>query len=76
MRMNSIVSEKGQITIPKKLRTRLGLSAGVILEVHEDHGKLIIEKKSSKSPFDQWYGKGHLPFGKNTNDYLNTVRDI
>ena len=29
--MNSIVSEKGQVTIPKKLRKQLGLTAGVVL---------------------------------------------
>jgi antitoxin PrlF len=39
--MKSIVSEKGQITIPKKLRDSLGLRAGTELDFHEEEGKLV-----------------------------------
>ena len=72
--MNSIVSEKGQVTIPKKLRKRLGLTAGVVLEFREQNGKLIGEKKIEGSPFDEWVGKGKLPFGDSASAYLKQIR--
>ena len=59
--MNSIISEKGQVTIPKKLRKQLGLTAGAVLEFREQNGKLIGQKKVEGSPFDDWVGKGKLP---------------
>lgn len=39
--MKSVVSEKGQVTIPKPLRTSLGLQPGTELEFEEEGGKLI-----------------------------------
>jgi AbrB family looped-hinge helix DNA binding protein len=39
--MKSIVSEKGQITIPKALRESLGLRAGTELDFKEEGGKLV-----------------------------------
>jgi len=45
MSKNSKVSEKGQVTIPKKLRDKLGLAPGVELIFSAEPGKLIAEKK-------------------------------
>lgn len=39
--MKAIVSEKGQITIPKSVRERLGLKAGIVIEFCAEDGKLI-----------------------------------
>jgi AbrB family looped-hinge helix DNA binding protein len=39
--MKSVVSEKGQVTIPKPLRDRLGLRAGTELDFVEEHGHLV-----------------------------------
>lgn len=39
--MKAIVSEKGQVTIPKTVRQRLGLRAGCALEFRAEHGRLI-----------------------------------
>ncbi len=73
--MKSIVSEKGQVTIPKKLRQRLGLRTGVTIDFHEENGKLVGEKRIEKCPFEQWVGSGSLPFGKNTEEFLAIIRD-
>jgi AbrB family looped-hinge helix DNA binding protein len=73
--MKTIVSEKGQITIPKSLRTRLGLKTGTVLVFTAQKGKLVAEKKSEEDVFSKWQGKGHLPFGKTTDDYLKAIRD-
>lgn len=42
--MISAVSEKGQVTIPKKLRESLGLRAGVRLQFEERDGLLVARR--------------------------------
>lgn len=42
--MLSTVGEKGQITVPKRLRDRLGIHPGDRLEIVEDAGRLIATK--------------------------------
>ena len=56
MNMKAILSVKGQLTIPKPLRDRLGLQAGQILEFQEDKGKLIATKSPSSDPVDAFWG--------------------
>ena len=55
-RMKAKVSEKGQVTIPKKLRDRLGIRAGQILEFEDDAGRLVAVKARSVDPVDAVYG--------------------
>lgn len=42
--MKSVVSEKGQVTIPKPLREKLGLRPGVILDFAAERGTLVARK--------------------------------
>lgn len=42
--MLSTVSEKGQITVPKRLREQLGIHPGDRLELVEDAGRLVATK--------------------------------
>jgi AbrB family looped-hinge helix DNA binding protein len=42
--MKSTVSEKGQVTIPKPLRQKLGLEQGQVLEFETRDGMLIARK--------------------------------
>ena len=72
--MNAIVSEKGQVTIPKPIRYDLGLEAGSILEFTEDHGRIIVTKILQDNPISAWRGKGVLPSGRSVNEYLDIVR--
>jgi len=72
--MNAIVSEKGQVTIPKPIRDDLGLEAGSILEFTEDHGRIIVTKILQDNPISAWRGKGVLPSGRSVNEYLDIVR--
>ncbi|MCK4804512.1 MAG: AbrB/MazE/SpoVT family DNA-binding domain-containing protein [Spirochaetes bacterium] len=54
--MKTIVSEKGQITIPKKIRDKLGITPGTVLEVDTDRGRLIAVKKQVVDVFQKWRG--------------------
>ena len=73
--MKGTISEKGQITIPKKFRNSLGLTPGTSLDFQEFDGKLVIVKKETADKITQWRGAGKLPFGENTQDYIDTLRN-
>ena len=47
------VSERGQITIPKKLRERLGLNHNVEVDMQATGDGLLIRKKDSAQPDEQ-----------------------
>jgi antitoxin PrlF len=49
--VKTTVSQKGQITIPKQLRERLGIRAGDVLEFIEEEGRLV-GQKSDEDPFE------------------------
>jgi AbrB family looped-hinge helix DNA binding protein len=73
--MNAILSEKGQVTIPKIIRDELGLEAGVVLDFHEEQGRIIVTKVTKNSPFSAWRGKGKIPGGQAVMEYLSNVRE-
>ena len=54
--MKSVVSEKGQVTIPKTLRDRLGIRPGEVLDFHDEEGRLVATKASPQDPVDAVYG--------------------
>ncbi len=72
--MKTIVSEKGQITIPKAVRDKLGIVAGTVLEVDSVEGKLIAVKKESVDAILKWRGKGKIPGNKPVDEYLDGIR--
>jgi AbrB family looped-hinge helix DNA binding protein len=71
--MKTTVSEKGQITIPKQARERLGLGPGVVLEITCEDGRLIATKRDDGNPFERWRGRGK-PVAKDTATYLRKIR--
>jgi len=73
--MKSVVSEKGQVTIPKAVRDRLGLRPGTVLSFEAIGGKLIGQKAEGTDPFGKWRGKGKLPGGSSVDSYLRLIRD-
>jgi len=74
--MNAILSEKGQVTIPKAIRDDLGLVPGMVLEFKEESGCLMVKKIRSQDPISAWRGRGNLPkSGKGSvMEYLNQIR--
>jgi AbrB family looped-hinge helix DNA binding protein len=54
--MRSTVSEKGQITVPKRLRERLGIRTGDQLELTEENGRLVATKTVPSDPVGSSYG--------------------
>ncbi len=54
--MKTTVSERGQITIPKPLRLRLGIRPRQVLNVREDRGRLVLAKSDPRDPVDAVFG--------------------
>lgn len=54
--MKAIVSEKGEVTIPKALRDRLGIRPGQVLDFCAENGRLIASKSATRDPVDSVYG--------------------
>ncbi|HVN63771.1 MAG TPA: AbrB/MazE/SpoVT family DNA-binding domain-containing protein [Candidatus Binataceae bacterium] len=54
--MKSRIAERGQVTIPKALRDRLGMRPGATLEFREEHGRLIAVKSVQADPIARVYG--------------------
>jgi len=50
------VAERGHVTIPKRLRERLGVKPGTVLEFSEEHGPLIAVKSGDADPVSELYG--------------------
>lgn len=72
--MTAILSEKGQITIPKEIRQKLGLRPGAVLEFAAVNGKLIGQKKIEGDIFKKWRGRGRLPGRGDVDAYLQRTR--
>lgn len=71
--MNAVVSEKGQVTIPKALRERLGIRPGQVLEFGEERGRLVATKVQTRGRIDGVFGM--LSDGTSTDDLVAELRD-
>jgi AbrB family looped-hinge helix DNA binding protein len=70
--MKAVLSEKGQVTIPKPLRERLGLRPGQILDFHEERGRLVGAKQPREDPTEKVYGV--LRMGRGTDAIIRRLR--
>lgn len=65
----SVVSSKGQVTIPKEFREKMGLSSGSEVKFEMENGKLVVKKE--KTDFGDY--KGYLG-DKNTDEFMDVIR--
>ena len=70
--MKATVSEKGQVTIPKALRTKLGIGPGTVLEFHEERGRLLGRKATERNPVDEVWGT--LELGEPVDTFVERIR--
>ena len=70
--MKSIVSEKGQVTIPKALRDRLGIRPGTELDFAAERGRLVGRKVNAQDPVEAVYGI--LEMEGSTDDFIREIR--
>jgi AbrB family looped-hinge helix DNA binding protein len=70
--MRAVVAERGQVTIPKSLRDRLGIVSGTQLDFTEEDGRLVAEKADDNDALDRVYGR--LGRGRKTESVLKPLR--
>ncbi len=68
------VTSKGQVTIPKKIREKLGVHPGEDVGFEERGNVLVISKVVTKSPFDKWVGKLKHLEGQRSDDLVREAR--
>ena len=49
------IGQRGQVTIPKDLRERFGLESGDDVVIHEEAGKLVIERAITREQLAEGY---------------------
>lgn len=70
------ITERGQVTIPKELRDRFGITPATELDILPREEGLLIVKKLTVSPFARFRGRANakgLP--RTTDEFLDLVRD-
>jgi len=70
--MKSRVTERGQITIPKVLRERLGIQAGQVVEFTEVEGRIVLHRQVGEHPVDELFGI--LEAGSGTDALMEELR--
>ncbi len=73
--MTALVNADGQLTLPPEVCQRLGLKPGEALELQTEGSLLLAWKQSADDPFAKWRGRGQVPSGNSTDQYLQLTRD-
>ena len=72
--MEATLSQRGQVTIPKPCRDKLGLKKGTVLNFEARDGILVVRRVQPENVFRKWRGRGRLPRGLGVDEYLDEVR--
>ena len=69
------VTSKGQITLPKEVRDRLGIHPGSEVEFEIEDGRAIMHKRVSEEAIERWQGylKGKL-WTDRTDELMDELR--
>jgi AbrB family looped-hinge helix DNA binding protein len=72
-RVNAVVAERGQVTIPKALRDKLGIGPKTVLDFREENGKLVAVKLVEGDPVARV--TGCVSMDVPTGDWIRDMRD-
>ncbi len=71
--MNAVVAERGQVTIPKPLRKRLGIDPHTVLDFTAENGRLIAVKVKFTDPVQKVLGC--LKLDRPADEWIADIRD-
>ncbi len=70
----SRMTSKGQVTIPKQTRRRLGLQPGDQVEFSEVEGQVVLHKVATPSPFARYCGFLQEVAGRSVDEIIEEMR--
>lgn len=72
------IGERGQVTIPKDIRDRFGLSPETEVEFHVSNGSIVLTKAPRKLNLSKWKGRCKQSFANlgydSVDQYIEDVR--
>ena len=66
------ITEKGQVTIPKPIRERYGLSPGMEVRFVERDHRVVVEKAWAADPWERY--RGFVKLRKRTPEVMRLLR--
>ena len=66
------VTQKGQVTIPKDIREKLGVRPGSSVRFRVVEGKCVVEKEVKENKLEKWVG--YLKSKKRTDELMKELR--
>jgi antitoxin PrlF len=76
MKKQAKITSKGQITIPREVRHRLGVRAGDRLQFEEDGKSMRVTAVKNESPFAKYMGIGNPGIGKGRKSVHKWMREL
>ena len=70
--MQAKVAERGQVTIPKAIRERLGIAPGTLLDFKAENGRLVADKAEPVDKLGAIYGR--FGWGRSTDTVMAELR--
>ncbi len=68
------VTRKGQITIPKHIRSKFGFTPGTDVEIVTEKEKAVIRRKASTEVFFNWLGRSKGRSKEEADALVNQLR--
>ncbi|MBV6497721.1 MAG: AbrB/MazE/SpoVT family DNA-binding domain-containing protein [Acidobacteria bacterium ACB1] len=76
MQIEAKITDKGQVTIPIKVRKALGVKKGDRLVFEQSGAEMIVRPMNSKSRFAACQGVGTPGLGKGRDAVINAIREM
>ena len=73
--MGTRVTSKGQVTIPKAVREKMGVRPGDEVEFVEDDGVYRVRKRVDRAKIERWVGYLKHLKGKDVDELIREMRD-
>ena len=70
------ITSKGQITVPKKIRSELGVKPGDSLVFENKDGSVTVRPVRKENPFDKYRGIGNPGIGTGLEAINTYIRDV
>ena len=68
------LTSKGQVTLPKAVREKLGVHSGEEVGFEVIDGRLVITKVLTRSPFEKWRGRLEHLRDRRSDDLVKEAR--